>query len=68
MNGYQNIMDELDRRIASLKKHGGPTEKTYDNQYAELMDSVARIVGVALLKELEDVRHIVERAADGECE
>ncbi|MBQ6819574.1 MAG: hypothetical protein IJP35_08240 [Clostridia bacterium] len=68
MNGYQNIMDELDRRIATLKKHGGPTEKTYDNQYAELMDAVARIVGVALLKELEDVRHIVAQAASVKCE
>lgn len=54
-NVYQPILDKIQDRIRLLREHNGPTEKVYENQYAELMDAVTRVVGVALQKELEDL-------------
>lgn len=68
MQNYARVLQKIDHRIQTLKEHGGPTEKVYDNQYAELMDAVARIVGVALLKELEDVRKIIVEECCEKCE
>lgn len=65
MHGYEKVLERLDRRIAILQNHQGPTEKIYDNEYAELMDAVARVVGTALLKELTDLRQLVADAAQG---
>ncbi len=63
----QAIIQKLEDRIAILKEHSGPTQKQYENPYAEVMDAVSRVVGTALCKELEDLLSFV-RDCGGKCE
>ncbi len=54
-NCGQKIIQKLEQRIAILQAHSGPTENRYENPYAEVMDAVSRVVGMALCKELQDL-------------
>ena len=55
----QQIITELDHRIASLKAHRFDEVIVSGNQYQELNQALAKVIGVPLTKELEDVKAFV---------
>ena len=55
----QQIITELDQRIASLKAHRFDEVIVSGNQYQELNQALAKVIGVPLTKELEDVKAFV---------
>ena len=55
----QQVLDELDKRIKDLQEHRYDEIIITGNQYDELNQMLAKIIGVPLLKELQDVRDFV---------
>lgn len=55
----QQILDELDKRIHDLKEHRYDEIIVTGNQYDELNQVLAKIIGVPLLKEVQDIRDFV---------
>lgn len=55
----KQIIDELDKRIKDLEEHRYDEIIVTGNQYDELNQVLAKIIGVPLLKELQDVRDYV---------
>jgi hypothetical protein len=55
----QQVLDELDKRIKDLQEHRYDEIIITGNQYDELNQVLAKIIGVPLLKELQDVRDFV---------
>lgn len=55
----QQILDELDKRIHDLEEHRYDKIIVTGNQYDELNQVLAKIIGVPLLKEVQDIRDFV---------
>lgn len=55
----QQILDELDKRIHHLEEHRYDEIIVTGNQYDELNQVLAKIIGVPLLKEVQDIRDFV---------
>ena len=56
----QTILDELDRRISNVAAHRYDQIEVTGNQYEELNQALAKVIGVPLQKELENLRAFVE--------
>ena len=56
----KTITEELDRRIGNLKEHQYDQIKVTGNQYEELNQALSKVIGVPLIKELENVRKFVQ--------
>ena len=56
----QTITNELDRRIDNLKEHQYDQIKVTGNQYEELNQALSKVIGVPLIKELENVKKFVQ--------
>lgn len=56
---YKKIIDKIEDRIHLLRENGTKTIDGYENEYAELLEAVSKVVGTALLKELEDLHQFV---------
>ena len=55
----QQILDELDKRIHDLEEHRYDEIIVTGNQYDELNQVLAKIIGVPLLKEVQAIRDFV---------
>ena len=55
----QQILDELDKRIHDLEEHRYDEIIVTGNQYDALNQVLAKIIGVPLLKEVQDIRDFV---------
>ena len=55
----QQILDELDKRSHDLEEHRYDEIIVTGNQYDELNQVLAKIIGVPLLKEVQDIRDFV---------
>ena len=55
----QQILDELDKRIHDVEEHRYDEIIVTGNQYDELNQVLAKIIGVPLLKEVQDIRDFV---------
>lgn len=55
----QEIITELDSRIGLLKEHSQDRILPTGNRYDELNQSLAKIIGVPLMKELESIKEFV---------
>ena len=55
----QQILDELDKRIHDFEEHRYDEIIVTGNQYDELNQVLAKIIGVPLLKEVQDIRDFV---------
>lgn len=55
----KEILCELDHRIESLKSHRFDEIIVSGNQYQELNQALAKVIGVPLTKELEDIKAFV---------
>lgn len=53
------ICDHLDERIATLKEHQYDEIVVTGNQYEELNQALSKVIGVPLIKELEDLKSYV---------
>ena len=56
----QQILQELDRRIARLEEHHNKETPASDNQYEKLNRALADVIGVPLKKELHSLKTYVE--------
>ncbi len=56
----QQVLQELDRRIARLEEHHKEETTPTDNQYAKLNQALADVIGVPLRKELQSLKTYVE--------
>ena len=54
------IIGRLERRIGLLRAHRGEAIAASPNQYEQLNDALSRVIGVALEKELEDIRDFIQ--------
>lgn len=55
----QQILDELDQRIERLSQHQQDQIIVTGNEYDELNQVLAKIIGAPLLKEIQDIRDFV---------
>ena len=55
----QPLLAELDKRIHDLEEHRYDEIIVTGNQYDELNQVLAKIIGVPLLKEVQDIRDFV---------
>ncbi len=54
------ILSEIDRRIDCLQAHKYDEILVTDNQYEELNQALAKVIGVPLMRELSSLKHFVE--------
>lgn len=59
MDIKKEVLAELDSRIHRLEEHREDEKPNDGNQYAEMNHAISRVIGVALEKELEDLRSFV---------
>lgn len=55
----QQVLKELDTRIAALQEHEDDEVVETDNQYEVLNQAIKKVIGVPLRKELEDLKTFV---------
>ena len=54
------VISEIDRRIASLQEHRYDEIIVTGNQYDELNQALAKVIGVPIIKELGSLKQYVE--------
>ncbi len=59
-NAADEILSELDSRINLLKEHRYDKIEVTGNQYEELNQAVSKVIGAALLGELEGLKTFVK--------
>lgn len=59
-NISQKILTELDSRINRLNEHKDDKIQITGNQYEELNQAVSKVIGTALLGELEGLKTFVQ--------
>lgn len=55
------VISEIDRRITQLQQHRHDEVIVTGNQYEELNQALAKVIGVPLLKELSSLKSYVEQ-------
>lgn len=55
------MISEIDRRITNLQEHRYDEIIVTGNQYDELNQALAKVIGVPVMKELEGLRQFVEK-------
>ncbi len=55
------VISEIDRRITQLEQHRYDEVIVTGNQYEELNQALAKVIGVPLLKELSSLKSYVEQ-------
>ncbi len=54
------VISEIDRRIANLQEHRYDEIIVTGNQYDELNQALAKVIGVPIIKELGSLKQYVE--------
>nr|WP_122013356.1 hypothetical protein [Maliibacterium massiliense] len=55
----EQIIRKIDERLAQLREHQYDQIEVTGNQYEELNQALAKVIGVPLIKELEDLKSFV---------
>lgn len=60
MDIKQEIINEIDNRISLLKAHENDEIIKNGNQYSELNQALAKVIGMPLMGELNSIKEFIE--------
>lgn len=60
MDIKQQILSELDSRIARIEEHADDEKDAGDNEYAKMNHALSKVIGATLKTEMEDLKDFVK--------